>query len=148
MRKLLIDTMAGIGDAQARDAVTEALADPDINVRGAAADALGLIGCDASLELLRARAIDDEEDPLVRFSALRALSRLEAALDPDELGTVLDDPMLRPAGFALLGLAMLSKGPLGLLLPGLVLFLWHGSRREWRRLFELAPLAVSPESAL
>ena len=50
--------------------------------------------------------------------------------------------LLRLAGFALLGLAMLSKGPLGLLLPGLVLFLWHGSRKEWRRLFELAPLAL------
>ncbi len=37
---------------------------------------------------------------------------------------------------------MLAKGPLGLLLPGLVLTLWHGSRREWRRLFELAPLAL------
>ena len=49
---------------------------------------------------------------------------------------------LRVAGFALLGLAMLSKGPLGLLLPGLVLTLWHGSRREWRRILELAPLSL------
>jgi 4-amino-4-deoxy-L-arabinose transferase-like glycosyltransferase len=49
---------------------------------------------------------------------------------------------LRAAGFALLGLAILAKGPLGLLLPGLVLTLWHGARREWRRLFELAPLAL------
>ncbi|MCP4903194.1 MAG: hypothetical protein GY906_40040 [bacterium] len=49
---------------------------------------------------------------------------------------------LRVAGFALLGVAMLAKGPLGLLLPGLVLTLWHGSRREWRRLFELAPLSL------
>jgi 4-amino-4-deoxy-L-arabinose transferase-like glycosyltransferase len=49
---------------------------------------------------------------------------------------------LRVAGFALLGLAMLSKGPLGLLLPGLVLTLWHGSRREWRRLLELGPLSL------
>jgi 4-amino-4-deoxy-L-arabinose transferase-like glycosyltransferase len=49
---------------------------------------------------------------------------------------------LRVAGFAVLGFAMLSKGPLGLLLPGLVLTLWHGSRREWRRLLELAPLAA------
>ena len=48
----------------------------------------------------------------------------------------------RVAGFALLGLAVLSKGPLGLLLPGLVLTLWHGARREWRRLLELAPLAL------
>ena len=50
--------------------------------------------------------------------------------------------LLRVAGFALLGLAVLSKGPLGLLLPGLVLTLWHGARREWRRLLELAPLAL------
>jgi 4-amino-4-deoxy-L-arabinose transferase-like glycosyltransferase len=50
--------------------------------------------------------------------------------------------LLRVAGFALLGLAILAKGPLGLLLPGLVLTLWHGARREWRRLFELAPLAL------
>lgn len=48
----------------------------------------------------------------------------------------------RVAAFALFGLAMLSKGPLGLLLPGLVLTLWHASRREWRRLLELAPLAL------
>ena len=46
------------------------------------------------------------------------------------------------AGFALLGLAVLVKGPLGLLLPGLVLALWHASRREWRALLELAPLAM------
>jgi 4-amino-4-deoxy-L-arabinose transferase-like glycosyltransferase len=50
--------------------------------------------------------------------------------------------VLRVIGFALLGLAMLSKGPLGLLLPGLVLTLWHGGRREWRRLLELAPLSL------
>lgn len=50
--------------------------------------------------------------------------------------------ILRVAGFALLGLAMLSKGPLGLLLPGLVVTLWHGSRREWRRILELVPLSL------
>jgi 4-amino-4-deoxy-L-arabinose transferase-like glycosyltransferase len=48
----------------------------------------------------------------------------------------------RVAGFALLGLAMLTKGPLGLLLPGLVLTLWHGTRREWRALLQLAPLSL------
>jgi 4-amino-4-deoxy-L-arabinose transferase-like glycosyltransferase len=49
---------------------------------------------------------------------------------------------LRAAGFACLGFAMLSKGILGLLLPGLVLFLWHGARREWKRLLILAPLSL------
>lgn len=48
----------------------------------------------------------------------------------------------RIAGFTLLGLAMLTKGPLGLLLPGLVLTLWHTSRREWRALLQLAPLSL------
>ncbi len=49
---------------------------------------------------------------------------------------------LRVGAFVLFGVAMLAKGPLGLLLPGLVLTLWHASRREWRRLLELAPMAV------
>lgn len=50
--------------------------------------------------------------------------------------------LLRVGAFVFFGLAMLAKGPLGLLLPGLVLFLWHGSRREWRHLIELAPLSL------
>lgn len=48
----------------------------------------------------------------------------------------------RVAGFVLFGLAMLTKGPLGLLLPGLVLCLWHGARQEWRPLVMLALLAL------
>lgn len=49
---------------------------------------------------------------------------------------------LRVTAFAFLGLAMLAKGPLGLLLPGLVLTLWHGARHQWRRILELAPLSL------
>lgn len=49
---------------------------------------------------------------------------------------------LRVPAFVFFGMAMLAKGPLGLLLPGLVLVLWHGTNREWRRLLALAPLAV------
>lgn len=49
---------------------------------------------------------------------------------------------LKAAGFAFFGLAMLSKGPLGLLLPGLVLTLWHGARREWRQILVLVPLSL------
>jgi 4-amino-4-deoxy-L-arabinose transferase-like glycosyltransferase len=48
----------------------------------------------------------------------------------------------RIVGFAFLGLAVLTKGPLGLLLPGLVLALWHGTRREWRPLLDLVPLSL------
>ncbi len=48
----------------------------------------------------------------------------------------------RAAAFVLFGLAMLTKGPLGLLLPGLVLCLWHAARREWRPLAALIPLGL------
>src|SRR5690606_11154974 len=48
----------------------------------------------------------------------------------------------RIAGFALLGLAVLVKGPVGLLLPGLVLACWHAARRELGRLLALAPLSL------
>ncbi len=60
---------------------------------------------------------------------------LEGCIDKQRL-------WLRVAGFACLGVAMLSKGVLGLLLPGLVLVLWHGANREWRRILELAPLSL------
>jgi 4-amino-4-deoxy-L-arabinose transferase-like glycosyltransferase len=46
------------------------------------------------------------------------------------------------AAFACFGFALLSKGILGLLLPGLVLVLWHGSRREWSQLLLLVPLSL------
>lgn len=48
----------------------------------------------------------------------------------------------RIAGFACFGAAMLGKGPLGVLLPGLILTCWHVWNREWRRILELAPLAL------
>ena len=50
--------------------------------------------------------------------------------------------LLRILAFVFFGLAMLAKGPLGLLLPGLVLVLWHGEQRRWSRIIELAPLAL------
>lgn len=48
----------------------------------------------------------------------------------------------RVLGFAAFGVAILGKGPLGMLLPGLILTLWHGFNKEWRRIGELAPLAL------
>ncbi len=49
----------------------------------------------------------------------------------------------RIAGFACFGVAILGKGPLGVLLPGLILTCWHAWNREWRRLLELAPLSLA-----
>jgi 4-amino-4-deoxy-L-arabinose transferase-like glycosyltransferase len=50
--------------------------------------------------------------------------------------------LLRAAAFACFGVAILAKGPLGLLLPGFILVLWHASHREWLRILQLAPLAL------
>jgi len=50
---------------------------------------------------------------------------------------------LKAAGFACLGIAMLAKGILGLLLPGLVLTLWLGARRKWAQIFMLVPLSLA-----
>ena len=49
---------------------------------------------------------------------------------------------MRALAFAFFGVAMLSKGPLGLLLPGLVLVIWLGLDRRWLRILELAPLSL------
>ena len=46
----------------------------------------------------------------------------------------------RAAAFACFGGAILAKGPLGLLLPGLILVVWHLSLRQWRPLLGLAAL--------
>jgi len=48
----------------------------------------------------------------------------------------------RVLAFFFFGVAMLAKGPLGLLLPGLVLVVWLGLRGDWRQILQLAPLAV------
>ena len=48
----------------------------------------------------------------------------------------------RMLAFFFFGLAMLSKGPLGLLLPGLVLVVWLGLQYRWQRILELAPLSI------
>jgi HEAT repeat protein len=102
-RKLVVDALAGIGDARA---VPELLAhrdDPDTNVRAAVADALGAIGGEVAESALRDIAVGPNEEQLVRFSALHAMAALEVPVLARELGPVLEDPLLRPAGLALLG---------------------------------------------
>lgn len=103
VRKLAVDTLAGIGDESARDALNEMLCDPDSNVRAATADALGVIGGAEVPAQLTELALDGEQDRLVRLSALRALSRLEAVLAASRLESVASDPVLRPAVYTLLG---------------------------------------------
>ena len=103
VRKLVVDALAGIGSERATPRLAALLDDADPNVRSAAADALAAIGGDASMRALRATALREREEPLVRFAALRGLGRLEAPLTAADLGSALADPLLRPVAFSALG---------------------------------------------
>jgi len=117
VRKLVTDTLAGVGDQRATEPLMRLLEDPDPNVRAAAADALGAVGGDEAVQALQRSATCADEDQLVRFSALHALAVLEVPVRARDLASVLDDAVLLPAGLALLGrlddeeaLAVLLKG--------------------------------------
>jgi HEAT repeat protein len=103
VRKLVVDALAGIADERATGRLVEMLDDPDANVRGAAADALGGIEDVRIPSALLDTATRGDEDQLVRFSALRALSRLEQSVPAQDLTSVLEDPILTPAAYAVLG---------------------------------------------
>ncbi len=103
VRKLVVDALAGIGSERAVPRLAALLEDPDPNVRGAAADALGAIGGTDAVASLSETALRDDEESLVRFSALRGLARLEAPLGAAALKHALSDPLLRPMAFAVLG---------------------------------------------
>jgi len=121
VRKLAVDTLAGLGAPRAVPRLLEVLADPDPNVRAAAADALGLLGGEAVAPALVERATRPDEDRLVAFSALRALGRLEAPVRASRLEPVLEDSLLRPAAFAVLGQAEEEDGAaVEVLLKGIV----------------------------
>jgi HEAT repeat protein len=103
VRKLVVDSLAGVGEVAAADTLVALLEDPDANVRAAAADALGALGAMTSAAPLLARAGHEGEDPLVRFSALRALGALGAPVTVAQLAPALDDAILRSAALDLLG---------------------------------------------
>jgi HEAT repeat protein len=119
VRKLVVDALAGIADPLAREPLEEMLDDDDPNVRAAAADALGVIGGAGVPQALLGKATDVAEDQLVRFSAIHALTALEQPIRASELGSVLADPVLGPAGMALLGRADDDEAAIDVLLKGL-----------------------------
>ncbi len=119
VRKLVVDALAGIADSRASEPLQEMLEDPDPNVRASAADALGAIGGDDVSAALIAKAADSEEDQLVRFSAIHALNVLEFPVRANDLGSVLDDPILGHAGLSLLGRAEGDEEGISILLKAL-----------------------------
>jgi HEAT repeat protein len=105
VRKLIVDALAGIADPRSREPLKELLEDSDPNVRAAAADALGAIGGGEVVPALLAKATNEDEDQLVRFSSIHALSALEFPIRVNQLGSVLNDPVLSAASLSLLGRA-------------------------------------------
>lgn len=98
-RKLAVEILAGVPDAQGMYAVAAALADPDPNIRCTAAEALG--GAGAAGEEVRARAVEalaavlSSDEKFVKLAALGALARLEAKLSWSIFEPLTKDPMLR-----------------------------------------------------
>jgi HEAT repeat protein len=103
VRKLVVDTLAGVGDSRSLPVLIDRRSDPDPNVRAAVADALGAIGGEEAARALQEVAVRDSEEQLVRFSAMHAMAALEVPVRARDLVPVLNDPVLRPAGLALLG---------------------------------------------
>jgi HEAT repeat protein len=121
VRKLAVDTLAGIGAPRAADRLLALLDDPDPNVQAAAADALGALGDAARAPALLGVATRRGVDRLVAFSALQALARLAARVPAADLRPALADALLRPAALAVLGRADPVDGAaLEALLKGLV----------------------------
>ena len=88
VRKLVVDTLAGIGDERSIPELIARRGDPDPNVRAAIADALGAIGGEAAATALSEIAVSVGEDQLVRFSALHAMAAIEAPVMARDLGPV------------------------------------------------------------
>ncbi len=103
VRKLVVDALAAIGDPESRVPLAEATADDDSNVRAAASEALGVVGGSQEIERLISIASVASEDVLVRLSALRALSHMEAGVGVTRLADALEHSLLRPAAFEVLG---------------------------------------------
>lgn len=102
VRKQVVDVLAGIADTSVSPRLVEMLQDEDPNVRAAAADALGSVGPeDVAIPLLA--LVHEDAEPLVRLSALRAVSRLEVPVPVSELSPFLDDALVRGAALAVLG---------------------------------------------
>lgn len=118
IRKFAIDILARLEDGRSTTRLTELLDDEDPNVQGSAADALGMMGDRTVGAPMLRIASSPDVNHLVRFSALRALARLEVEVSSADIGNVFADPLLRPAGFAVLGHGD-SRESIEILLEGL-----------------------------
>lgn len=99
-RKLAVEVLAQLTDRDAVVALVRALRDEDINVRIAAAEALGSAGSGGGatreLGIDGLKSVLQAGDVLLRIAALGSLHRLDARLEWSVLGDLSRDPSLRP----------------------------------------------------
>ncbi|MGH7330157.1 MAG: HEAT repeat domain-containing protein, partial [Polyangiaceae bacterium] len=98
-RKLAIEVLSGVPDERSAIALSQALSDPDANVRAAAAEGLGNAGL--ASEAARQTAIDALSRKLspneiqLALAALDALSRLDAKLPWSTFESLAKNPLFR-----------------------------------------------------
>lgn len=121
-RKFFLDALGALGDRRAVPAVMAHLADPDANVRVAAAECLGYLGGpDAVRALLQCAS---SSDMMVQLTALDALAETGAEVPVSQLLTWVDAPVVRVSALRLLGNARDTRA-----LPALIAALGDKTRR-------------------
>jgi len=102
-RKFAADILGQLGLPQAEDALVQAmLEDTDLNVRVAAAEALGRVGGKVAARALERILYDPE--PLLQLSALESLATLRHPPPLPELVRLLGKPTLKRSAYRVLGL--------------------------------------------
>ncbi len=101
VRKFVLDILGDIGDESALGAMVAALADPDQNVRNAAAENLGKLKAVLAVPALLASM--ETADLWFRFTILAAIAQIGAPVAAAELLPYREDPLLRKAVFDCLG---------------------------------------------
>ena len=102
-RKFAADILGQLGLPQAEDALVQAmLEDTDLNVRVAAAEALGRVGGKVAARALERILYDPE--PLLQLSALESLAPLRHPPPLPELVRLLGNPTLKRSAYRVLGL--------------------------------------------
>jgi HEAT repeat protein len=106
-RKLAVEVLGGVPELVGTNALTRALHDEDVNVRAAAAEALGsasLAGAEAQgLAIVALTGALEADEPLRRLGALRSLTTLEAKLSFKTFEPLTKDPLLRRHAIAAVG---------------------------------------------
>ncbi|WNG56637.1 PBS lyase [Archangium gephyra] len=102
-RKFAADILGQLGQSQAEDALVQAmLEDTDLNVRVAAAEALGTLGGKVAARALERILYDPE--PLLQLSALESLAALRHPPPLPEVVRLLGNPTLKRSAYRVLGL--------------------------------------------